>query len=270
MTGAYLCGDLTWAMRACDRAEALFRPVGDQSGLGVLAWHRGGMQLLAAGDIAAARQVLRQGYRIGQEEGARVPWRLGARHTWLSWSVSMMRSPTTRPPPSLVRARSAVLRTTSCRLTCSSVGALARYARDDIDRCLSDAAACQTYSRRQHQVPYEQSSLVVRACALVKSGDDKAARAPALRAAQIALDTGNTFQFGLALQPLAAIAEAEGDAVRAAQLWGAATARAPVWPLFASLYRFSRSHHALGDGFQAEVGLGASLSEEQALALAVG
>ena len=269
VTGAYLCGDLTWAMRACDRAETLFRQVGDQSGLGVLAWHRGAMQLLAAGDIAAARQVLRQGYRIGQEEGVPVVEAWCAAHLA---QLDCFADAVTDDTAAIIARASEVGGPEDRQMQAHllMVRALARYARDDIDRCLSDAAACETYSRRHHQVPYEQSSLVVRACALVKSGDDKAARAPALRAAQIALDTGNTFQVGLALQPLAAIAEAEGDAVRAAQLWGAATARAPVWPLFASLYRFSRTHHALGDGFQAEVGLGASLSEEQALALAVG
>jgi hypothetical protein len=269
VTAGYLCGDITWATHACNRAEQLFQKVGDRAGIGAVAWHRGAMHLLATGEFAAAEQTLREGYRIGHEEDAPVVEAWCAAHlAQLACFADRVTRETTAAIARVAEIGDPEDHQMQAHLL--MVRALALYAQGFLDRSLDEFAVGQAYSRAHHLDPYEQATMAMQACAHLKRGHSDAARPLALHAAQIALDTGNTMQFGLTLQPLAAIAEADGDAVRAAQLWGAATARAPLWPLFAPLYRFRSARDVLGDGFRAEEALGAALSSQQALALAVG
>jgi predicted ATPase/DNA-binding SARP family transcriptional activator len=83
VTAAYLTGDVAFALRACDRAEALFEQVADRAGLAVVCWHRGAAHLLATGNLAEAERIFRRGQARPTRRGWS-PRRRGAAPIWPS------------------------------------------------------------------------------------------------------------------------------------------------------------------------------------------
>lgn len=269
VTAAYLTGDVAFALRACDRAEGLFEQVADRAGLAAVCWHRGAAHLLATGDVPAAERAFRQGRVIAREAGAVVP------EAWCCAHLAQVHglADTVTEESAQALARAAEIADPADRQLQAHLlmdRALLHFAQGDLAQCIEQARACEECSRAHAQGPYEQACLVIQVASMLRSGDADAARPLAIRAARLALDMGNRMQLGMALQPLARIAELDGDLVRAARLWGAGTARAPVWPVFEPVYTVSRARDSLGDRFDAEVTHSTTLGDEDALSLAIG
>jgi hypothetical protein len=141
--------------------------------------------------------------------------------------------------------------------------------RAELPEAAEAAQRAEQFCRRVRVPVYEQASLLLLGLALLRMGQPEQARITSLRAARIALDAGNMMQMGLALLNLAGGIDRE-DAVRAARLYGAGTARAPVWPAFRSTQFPGSAARALGADFTAEVEAGRRLSAQAALDLAIG
>ncbi len=268
VTAAFLTGDVTFALRACDRADELFEQVGDRAGLATVCWHRGAAHLLATGNLAEAERIFRRGQAIAHEVGA------VAAEAWCSAHLAQLHCFANKVTDETARAldRAADIADPTDHQLQAHLHmdrALLNFARDDLPQSLEHARACEEYSRAHDQPAYEQASLVVQASAMLRAEEVEAARPRALAAARSALDMGNRVQFGVAVQLLAGVAELDCDLIRAARLWGAGTARAPVWPLLEPSCSFSRARDALGDRFDSEAARCASISDDEAMSLAI-
>ncbi len=268
VTPAYVAGDLALALEANDRAEQLFVESGDRAGLACVYWHGGAARLLAVGDLAAAERILRQGRLVAQQAGVARPEAYCLAHLVQLQSVSgavdaetgpAMRAAERLADPDDFQLQ-AHLRLTRAQLL---------FATRDFPACLKAADDCVGYSRQTGIAIYEQAGYMVKGWAMLTTGDPKAVT-NALRAASIAIDVGFGMQFGFALQQLARLADSKDEPVRAAQLWGAALARAPLLPAYRDILVPHHSQQALAARFSDEQARGAELDADQALALAIG
>jgi hypothetical protein len=117
-------------------------------------------------------------------------------------------------------------------------------ATGDMPSCLAATNDCVDYSRHNGIATYEQAGYLVKGWAMITTGDPEALTT-ALRSARIAVDVGFGMQLGLALQQLARLADSTAQPARAAQLWGAALARAPLLPAYQDIrYRANRNRHS--------------------------
>jgi predicted ATPase/DNA-binding SARP family transcriptional activator len=268
ITSAYLVGDLTLALHAVSRTQALLQHVDDDAAQAVLHWHLGALHLLATGDLARAEEMLRRGQDLAQRSGAT---------TAQAWCLSHLSQ----------------LHSLACTVTNQTAAALAKateladpadhqlqphlrlnrtllhLARHDYDDCLTAGQDCAHYSHRVGNSSIEQAGTAVAGSALVLAGRREEARPILLRAASMARDVNNGMQLGLAVRPLARVADDEGDAVRAALLWGASTAHTPRWPVLDDLFPV-RAQQTLGQGFDLQVTLGRAMDPRDVLDTAIG
>jgi predicted ATPase/DNA-binding SARP family transcriptional activator len=269
VTSAYLSGHVGFALRACDRAEELFGRSGDSAGIAAVFYHRGAAHLLATGDLAQAEHLLRDGRALARETG------LVATEAWCCAHLTQLHSFASTVSDETIEALARATRIADPRdhQLQAHLGmdrALIRLAQSDPMQCMADARACERYSHEHDNTSMEQAAMVARSTALLLLGRFDEAQPLLLRGAQLMLDLQNSMQLGLSLQALARVADHEGDAVRAARLWGAATARTPVWPLFQEVFDPADARRALGARFEVEVAHGSTLDNSQALSLAVG
>jgi predicted ATPase/DNA-binding SARP family transcriptional activator len=268
VTAAYLSGDLASALTACDRAHELFEATDDLRGLAVLHWHWGAALLLAKGDLAGAEAHLRFGAELAQRVGAATAegWCLAhlVQLAWLAGHPGGDEEQSQQRAESLADPDDAQLQ---AHLAMNRSGL--HLLRAELPEAAEAAQRAEQFCRRVRVPVYEQASLLLLGLALLRMGQPEQARITSLRAARIALDAGNMMQMGLALLNLAGGIDRE-DAVRAARLYGAGTARAPVWPAFRSTQFPGSAARALGADFTAEVEAGRRLSAQAALDLAIG
>jgi len=125
------------------------------------------------------------------------------------------------------------------------------------------------HARLVGNTSWEQINLAAVGIGELAVGATDRAEMPLLRAAKLALDSGNVMQLGVALQGLAALSAARGDAPTAARLLGSGQQLAPLWPLMqrrlGPYLAFVRGE--LGDSYEIEVERGHNLTPEQAVAL---
>ena len=268
VTPAYVAGDLALALEANKRAEQLFVESGDRAGLACVYWHAGAAQLLAVGDLAAAERLLRQGRLVAQQAGVTKPEAYCLAHLVQLQSVSGTVDADTEQA---LRAAERLADPDDFQLQAHlrMDRALLLLATGDIPACLMAADDCVDYSRRTGIATYEQAGYLVKGWAMLTTGDPEALTT-ALRAARIAIDVGFGMQLGLALQQLARLYDSTAQPARAAQLWGAALARAPLFPAYQDILIPHQSQHALAAQFSDEQARGAELDADQALALAIG
>lgn len=268
VTTTYLSGDLAAALHACARAAALFEQAGDPAGLAAVHWHRGAALMLAAGDLAAADPALRRGRDLARV--AAVPtveaWCLAhlVQLAYFSDRVTQESFALQAEAESLADCEDEVIQS---HLAMNRAGL--RIASGNLAAAANAARICEEYAHHVGMRTYEQAGQLLLGASLLALDRVEEATATALRAARLAMEASNSMQFGFALQQLARITEAE-DPARAAALWGAATLRSPVLPLFEPVLFPTGAAEALGDRFQAEVAAGRSLAAEQALDLAIG
>ena len=269
VTAAYASGDVALALRALDRAEQLFAESGDRAGLACVYWHGGAARLLALGDLPEAEAAFRHGIATARQVNAIKPEAYCLAHLVQLQAFSgtadeetsqsmLVAESLTDPDDHQLQAHLRMDR------------ALLAFVAGDIPACLAAAQDCVDYSQQAGLATYEQAGYVVKGLGLLQLDQIDDALPHALRSAQIALDVGNSMQLGLSLQQLARIADESDDPVRTARTWGAATARAPVFPAFQPILTPSRSLRSLGPRFDQEQQCGAELNADQALALAIG
>ncbi len=268
VTTSFLAGDLRGALEACARAEQLFQGEGDVAGLAFVHYHRGAALLLAAGDFAEAERHLRQGLALARQSG------VAAAETWCLNHLVQLAYMTDRvTAETLELHRHAEELADPEDIQVEGHQAMNRIglhlAKHEWTDAIAAAERTEEYCHRVGIPTYEQAGLMLHAVALLGLGRLDAARTTALRAARIALDEANSMQLGFALMDLAPLAARE-DPVRAAHLWGAATARAPVIPAYRTLWFPARAAEALGSDFDAEVERGRALSADEAMDLAIG
>ena len=268
VSAAYMAGDVTLALEANDRAERQFVESADPAGLACVCWHAGGTQLLAVGDLVAAERLFRRGQVLARRAGVAKPEAYCLAHLvqlhCFRGTVDAQTQRAWQAAERLADPRDIQLQG-HLRLD----DALLRFATADMDACMSAADACIAYSQQTGIATYEQAGHLVKGWALLAVGHPDALP-NALRAARIAIDVGLHMQLGLALQQLARLADSTHDPTRAAQLWGAALARAPLWPVCHDLLTPHHSQQCLGARFDDEKSHGAELNADQALALAIG
>ena len=268
VTAAYLSGDVSLALRAVERAKALFTSSADQVGLASLCWHAGSVLLLALGDLPAAESTFRRGIALAHQVGVVKPEAYCRAHLVQLQAAAGTADDETRQAlqvaESLADPDDYQLQG-HLRLD----RALLAFAAGEPPGCLVAAQECADYGHQTGIVTYEQAGHLVEGWGLLQLSRVDDALPVALRSAQIALDVGNSLQFGLSLQQLARILDDSDDPVRAARTWGAATARAPVFPAFQPILTPHRSIRSLGPQFDHEQERGASLTADQALALAI-
>jgi tetratricopeptide (TPR) repeat protein len=267
VTTTYLSGDLTGALKACQRASAMFERTGNKAGMATVHWHWGAARLLAAGDLTAAELTLRRGRALARD--ADVPaveaWCLAhlVQRAYFAGPVSDETLQLQADAESLADPADEPLQ---AHLAMNRAGL--RIAGGDLRAAVKAARLCEQYAHGAGISTYEQAGQLLLGISLLGLGSRDEALATALRAARLAIDAGNLTQLGLALQEIARTADE--DPVRAATLWGAATARSPVFPAFAPYVFPSGAATALGDRFEVEVGVGQRLAPERALDLAIG
>jgi hypothetical protein len=124
-------------------------------------------------------------------------------------------------------------------------------------------------SRLGGYVNWEQVARVALGGAAHEEGDERLSRRQLRQAVQLAVDTANHVQLGIALHAVAATT-AGREPETAARIWGAGSALAPLYPLFARRYGewMAPSRLALDDRFDELVAEGAQLSVDDAVALA--
>lgn len=268
VTVAYVSGDVPLAVEANNRAEQQFLESGDQAGLACTYWHGGATQLLAVGDLSAADRLLRQGRMVARRAGVAKPEAYCLAHLVQSQCFSGSADDETGRA---LRAAEQLADPDDIQLQAHlrMDRALMLLATADLPACIAATEDCVTYSRQTSIATYEQAGLLLKGWALLTAGDSEAL-ANALRAARIAVDVGLDMQFGLALQQLARLADSKDEPVRAAQLWGAALARAPLFPAYQGILVPHYSQQALAAQFSDEQARGAELDAAQALALAIG
>ena len=268
VTTTYLSGDLPGALHACECASALFAQVGDLAGQAVVHWHWGATLLLAAGDLPAADRILRRGRTLAREAGVPTAeaWTL-AHLVQLGYFTSIPTAETRlfqATAESLADPEDHVIQ---AHLAMNRAGL--EIASGNLEAAADAAQQCREFARVVGVASYEQAGLLLRGLSLLALGREEEAWATGLRAARMALDAGNTIQFGVAVQQLARLTEAR-DPATAARLWGAATLRSPVIPTFEAIVFPARAARALGDRFDVESEGGCRLSAEAALDLAIG
>jgi hypothetical protein len=268
VTPAYLAGDLALALEANDRAEQMFVESGDRAGLACVYWHAGAAQLLAVGDLAAAERLLRQGRLVAQQAGVAKPEAYCLAHlVQLQSAAGTVDADTEQALRAAERLADPDDFQLQAHLRLDR--AMLLFATGDFPACLVAADDCVDYSRRNGIATYEQAGYLVKGWAMITTGDPEALTT-ALRAARIAIDVGFGMQLGFALQQLARLADSTDQPARAAQLWGAARARAPLLPAYQDILVPRQSQHALAAQFSDEQARGAELDADQALALAIG
>ena len=264
----YMAGDVALALEANDRAERHFLESGDSAGLACVYWHGGAAQLLAVGDLAAAERLLERGRLVARQAGVSKPEAFCLAHlvqlhcfrgTGAAEAQGALQAAEHLADPDDIQLQ-AHLRLDS---------ALLRFAVGDMDACMSAADTCMEYSRQTQIATYEQAGHLVKGWAMLTTGHPDALT-NALRAARIAADVGLRMQLGMALQQLARLADSTDDPARAAQLWGAGLARAPLWPVCQDMLVPRQAQQSLADRFDAEMAYGAQMDADQALALAIG
>ena len=267
VTVAYVSGDVPLAVQANNRAEQQFLESGDQAGLACTYWHGGATQLLAVGDLPEADRLLRLGQVVARRAGVAKPEAYCLAHLVQSQCFSGSADAETGRA---LRAAEQLADPDDIQLQAHlrMDRALLLFATAALPACIAAADDCVTYSRQTSIATYEQAGLLVKGWALLTTGDSEAL-ATALRAARIAIDVGLDMQFGLALQQLARLADSADEPARAAQLWGAALARAPLWPAYRHILVPQQAQQALAAEFHVEQARGAELSTDQALALAI-
>ena len=268
ITSAYLVGDLALALHAASRTQALLEPVDDDAAQAVLHWHLGALHLLATGDLATSEKVLRRGQDLAERS------RAATAQAWCLSHLAQLHS----------LARTVTDETAAALATATELADPADYqlqphlrlnrvllhlARGEHDDCVAAGRDCVRYSHRVGNPSIEQAGACVAGAALVLAGRHEEARPVLLRAASMARDVNNGMQLGLAVRPLARVADDEGDAVRAALLWGASTAHTPRWPVLDDLFP-ARAQQALGPGFDLQVTLGRAMNVQDVMDAAIG
>ena len=220
------------------------------------------------GDLAAAERLLERGRLVAQQAGVAKPEAFCLAHLA---QLYCFRGTGAAEAQRALEAAERLADPDDIQLQAHLLldSALLRFAVGDMDACISAADTCMEYSRQTGIATYEQAGHLVRGWAMLATGHPDALT-NALRAARIAADVGLRMQLGIALQQLARLADSKDDAARAAQLWGAALARAPVWPVCQDMLVPRQAQQSLADRFDAEMSHGAELDAEQAFALAIG
>ena len=267
---AYLVGDAPMALEACERGRALFEEAGDTAGVAATSYGRGVALFLAVGDLPAAQTSFRDGQRLARSAGA-VTLEAWCLAHWVQLQC-YAGPPTARTHQMLDQARqlSAESADPLLALQIAQDEATVAYCEGDFDACVEsslrlEALSLQTGSR----AIWGQVALLLRGAALLGKHQPEAATSILLRAARNELDGGSRMQLEILLQVLARVADGV-DPIRAAQLWGAATVHAPVWPGLARHWFPSRARLALGERFEDEASIGRALPPETAVDLAVG
>ena len=124
------------------------------------------------------------------------------------------------------------------------------------------------HSRLANAVQYEQIALISLGVSAYLRGGLERSSALLREAVHLAVDTGNRLQVGIALQAVAATTAAI-DPRRAAQLWGAGTDWAPLWPLFDRRYgeMLEAARAELGREFDQLAAVGTELTVDEAVRL---
>lgn len=268
ITSAYLVGDLTLALHAVSRTQALLQHVDDDAAQAVFHWHLGALNLLATGDLARAEEMLRRGQELAQRSSASTAQAWCLSH--LSQLHSLAGTVTDQTAAELATATELADPADyqlQPHLRLNRV--LLHLARGEYDDCVTAGQDCAHYSHRVGNPSIEQAGTAVAGAALVLAGRHEEARPILLRAASMARDVNNGMQFGLAVRPVARVADDEGDAVRAALLWGASTAHTPRWPVLDDLFP-ARAQQTLGQGFDLQVTLGRAMDARDVLDTAIG
>ena len=268
VNSAYLTGDLPLAEHACARARTLLEQQGDRAGLAVLHWHMAAMHLLGTGRMDVAERVLREGRALAHAEHATVAEAWCLSHlAQLQCLVGLVTEETTRALATAGELADPADYQLQPHLRMNR--ALLHLARGEYDECVAAARECQQYCRRVGNATVEQGVAGIEGSALVLAGRLDDARPTLLRAAAMARDVHNDMQLGLAIRPLARVADVGGEAVRAALLWGASIAHTPRWPVQEGLFP-ERARQSLGPGFDLQVTLGTALDVQDVMDIAIG
>ncbi len=270
VTAAYLAGDPSAALDACDRGQALFEETDDQTGLAAMCHGRGVALFLSAGDLPAAEASFREGRRLAHTAGARSveAWIL-AHFVQLQCYIG---PPTQETHLMLAEAQRLCPDSGDPLLPLQLVQdqATVAYCEGHFDACIGATQRLESLSvQTGSQAIWGQVALLLRGAALLGNDHPEAAHSVLLRAASNELAGGSPAQFEIVMQALASVAD-RGDPVRAARLWGAGSVHVPVWPGLARFWFPSQARAALGELFDYEVEAGRTLSGEAALDLAVG
>ena len=146
---------------------------------------------------------------------------------------------------------------------------LAAYAAGDLDASERYADASIRWSRLGREVTYEQISLVGKGVGRLHRGELDEAAEYLGAGVELAVETHNLLQLGVALHAVAVHAALIGRPLEAARVRGAASVLAPMWPLFDRRYGelVGTTFDDLGASLGTEMATGAALDVHELLAL---
>ncbi|MCU0270375.1 MAG: winged helix-turn-helix domain-containing protein [Acidimicrobiales bacterium] len=264
-----LGGDVPGGLRACDEARAAFEAAGDPVGVGRALRDQAHVIVLGIGDTDAALPLYREAIRLLEDAGD--PYQ----RAWAQIELAQALILADRYEPTsgaMLDEAEIVFEDRGDEVGLAHLymdRMLAAVSLDDLDTWERMAVAELGHSRAAHDVTYEQISLVALGVLARRRGELDRSHLLLRRAADLAWESGNVIQLGIALQGVAA-STAEDAPRRAARLWGAALAQGPSWPMF--LRRYSETlapvRRDLGEEFDRQVEAGRGMSAEESLALA--
>jgi predicted ATPase len=269
VTPAFLTGDSALAVEAATTSLALFDESADAGGRAMAHFDLAMALLLAIGDTAQAAELNATAAAEAHAAGSRAAeaWAISGQ----AQSMLFGNAPLEEIEPLLVRSEGL---TDEGLPVLRAHNALNRayfsYVAGDLERAATATRQARDDAARGGSPMLEQAGLLGVAAVALLGGDAERARAELLRAVQIAIDGSNTLQLGAASLALAGTLDTLGDLTAAARMWGAGTARSPVWPFIAERWFPHGARKTLGDRFQREVEIGTELTERQILDLAIG
>ncbi len=246
----FLGGDIEGGMAAVEAARTCSEEAGDSVGEARAVRDLAHMILLGTGDVERAMPLYRRAIALLGEAGER------HQRAWAQIEMAQAVLLADRDEPGVAESlddAEAVL------VAVQDHTALAHLAMDrvflayrcgDLDGAESAATVQVGESRAVGDLVYEQIALIALGVVAAERGNGARSRPLLLRAVELAWETGNQLQLGIALQGVAAVT-VNDDAARSAELWGAALALSPPYPLFLRRYgaMLAPGRAALGSRF---------------------
>ncbi len=266
----FLSGDVEAALGHGSDAIARFEQLGDERGLsGALrsqahALHLGGV------DEATTTPLYRRSIDVAEAAG--LPYSLALAEVCFAQGLAMNDALNVADVEAMLAHAESVLRPHSAHGELAHIEltrAMTAFGRADFAAARSAAEMSLFESRLGGYVNWEQIARVSLGVVAHEEGDTSLSRRELRRAVQLAADTANHLQLGVAFHAVSA-ATAEQAPESAARIWGAGDARAPQYPIFARRYSkwMEPARSELGARFDELVAEGAQLSLNDAVALA--
>ena len=265
----FLAGRIDSALRHSDEATERFELAGDARGLARALRTRAHALHLAGFDVETTTPIYRRAIDVAED--ARSAYAVALGQVQLAHSLAAWERHDLDDVEALLDAADAVLRDVGDRAV-RAHAELSRvflaFGRNDIEGARVAGEEMMRISRLDRAVAWQQIAATALGVNAFERGDGEAHRRCFSDAIRWAVETDNEVQLGIALWSLAATI-GPVDAVHAAQLWGAASVRSPLWPLHRRRYEpwIDAARAELGDRFEPLCETGARLTTDEVVAV---